>query len=161
MACAAAALLTAASAHADDPKPPPKEVEYQTGDAVPEGMVIATRTRYDLMLIGASVFTAGYIAPFVAGAVCKGQRPEKQCRSGWEIVPLVGPLVDMAVTDKMPGGSKAVDIVGSLGQIGGATVFVAALVLEKKVLVPAGTPVSFAPVVTPTYAGVMVTGAAF
>jgi hypothetical protein len=156
---AAALVLSTSSAYADDTPKPPKEVEYSQGDPVPEGQVVATRTRYDLVLGGAVTFVAFYLAPSVASAVCKGDHPDKQCTSGWAFVPIAGPLVDMAVTDKMPGGSKATLIVASLGQVGGAAVMVTGLALEKKVLVPVGTPVAALPVVGPSYAGLAAMGA--
>jgi len=157
----AAGLVACPSARADEPTKPQKEVEYSQGDPVPEGQVVATKTRYDLVLGGAVTFVAFYLAPSVASAVCKGDHPDKQCTSGWSFVPVVGPLVDLAVTDKMPGGSKATLIVSSMGQVAGAAIMVTGLVLEKKVLVPVGTPVAIAPVVGPSYAGVAISGAAF
>lgn len=157
------ALSMSRAARADDPPAaapkPQKDVEWSAGDPVPEGQAIATRTRYDLVLGGAVLLTASYIAPYIAGAACQSSHPQKQCTSGWRVLPIAGPMVDLAVTDKLPAGSKATLVLGALGQMGGGALMVAGLMLEKKILVPIGTPVGLVPSVGPSFAGITAVGA--
>jgi len=147
-------LLTSGLARAEEP---PAELEYREGQPIPAGYRTEERISRGLVIAGASVFGAVYLANVVMvayaglGGIDPGPGPK------WLYVPFAGPFVAIAEFEELPAEVGVLLAVDGLAQVGGLATFIAGLATKEKVLVrddsATGTRIEVRPIFGPGAAG--------
>jgi hypothetical protein len=135
-------------------------MNYEEGQAVPEGYRVEERARRGLVIGGAVTFGVTYILSAMVGLMAESV-DRASGGSGESFlplyIPLAGPFITVGTADAK-GGGVFVLMVDGLAQVAGAAMFIGGLAAPEKKLVRNDVALSVKPIVTGDTVGLGVSG---
>ncbi len=138
----------------------PRIMNYEEGQAVPEGYRVEERARRGLIIGGAVTFGVTYILSAMVGLVAESADRASGGTGQSYIplyIPLAGPFITIGTSDAK-GGGVFVLMVDGLAQVAGAAMFIGGLAAPQKKLVRNDVALSVKPIVTGDTLGLGVSG---
>ncbi|WP_437819052.1 hypothetical protein [Sorangium sp. So ce1078] len=135
-------------------------MNYEEGQAVPEGYRVEERARRGLVIGGAVTFGVTYILSAMVGLVAESA--DRAVGGTGEsyiplYIPLAGPFITIGTADAK-GGGVFVLMVDGLAQVAGAAMFIGGLAAPQQKLVRNDVSLSVKPIVTGDTLGLGVSG---
>jgi hypothetical protein len=110
----------------------PSRLPYSDGEPIPPGYEIKTRPRMGLAKAGIATFVPLYGLSVLFGSVYLGSERGDAKRYGPMLIPVVGPLATIGTAETDEGTLFLV--LDAVGQITGATLFIAGMLADEKYL---------------------------
>lgn len=110
----------------------PSQLPYSENDPIPPGYEINTRPRMGLAKAGIATFVPLYGLSVLFGSVYLGSETGDAKRYGAMLIPVVGPFATIGTADADEGTLFLV--LDGIGQITGATLFIAGMLADEKYL---------------------------
>ncbi|KYF68855.1 hypothetical protein BE15_28300 [Sorangium cellulosum] len=135
-------------------------MNYEEGQAIPEGYRVEPRARRGLIIGGAVTFGVTYVLSAMVGLVAEADE-RAQGGSGASYmplyIPLAGPFITIG-TAEAKGGGVFILMIDGLAQVAGAAMFIGGIAAPEKKLVRNDVSLSVKPIVSADTLGLGVSG---